>query len=190
MTGDLISKPGDPLHATIDAVAELKADSGVWGCMGNHEQYARCRGEAQVYGRQKGVEFLRQDARMLRFGDARLNLVGVDYQRQGRPYLTGVEQAIQPGVVNLLLSHNPDVFPKAADLGFDLVLSGHTHGGQITLEIVEQTVNPGRFLTPFVSGVYQIGGSSIYVSRGVGTVTLPMRLGAEPEVAIIRLRRA
>jgi predicted MPP superfamily phosphohydrolase len=190
VTGDLITRRGDPLHAAIDALAGLRADAGVWGCMGNHEQYARCRGEAQVYAQGKGIEFLRHSARNLRFGAADLNLVGVDYQRQGQPYLVGAGERIEPGAVNLLLSHNPDVFPVAAELGFDLVLSGHTHGGQITLEIVEQTLNPGRFMTPFVSGLYRIGGSSLYVSRGVGTVTLPMRLGAEPEVASIRLRRA
>lgn len=190
ITGDLITRPSDPLHGTIDALAELRADSGVWGCMGNHERYARCRGETQVYGRRKGIEFLRQEARDLRFGDAELNLVGVDYQIFNKPYLIGAERAIRPGVFNLLLSHNPDVFPKAAELGFDLVLSGHTHGGQITIEILEQTVNPGRFLTDYVSGQYRIGGSSIYVSRGLGTVTLPMRLGAEPEVALITLRKA
>ena len=190
VTGDLITRPGDPLHATIDALAELRADAGVWGCMGNHEQFARCRGETQVYGRQKGLEFLRQDRRSLRFGSADLNIVGVDYQRQSLPYLVGAEHAIRPGAVNLLLSHNPDVFPRAAELGFDLVLSGHTHGGQITLEIVEQSLNPGRFMTPFVSGLYRIGGSSIYVSRGLGTVTLPMRLGAAPEATVLRLTRA
>jgi hypothetical protein len=190
LTGDLITRPGDPLHATIDELAELRADSGLWGCMGNHEQFARCRGEAQIYGRKKGIEFLRQDYRTLRFGDADLNVVGVDYQRINKPYLPKAERWIKPGAVNLLLSHNPDVFPVAARQGYDLVLSGHTHGGQITIEILEQTVNPGRFLTPFVSGLYQIGGSTIYVSRGVGTVTLPMRLGAAPEAAIIRLRKA
>ncbi len=190
VTGDLITRQGDPLHETIDELAALRADHGLWGCMGNHEQFARCRGEAQLYGGRKGIEFLRQEGRLLRFGDAALNLVGVDYQKQSRPYLVGAERAIRPGAVNLLLSHNPDVFPTAARLGFDLVISGHTHGGQITLEIVEQTLNPGRFLTPFVSGLYRRGRSALYVSPGLGTVTLPMRLGAEPEAAVIRLERA
>ncbi|MCB1020324.1 MAG: metallophosphoesterase, partial [Acidobacteria bacterium] len=154
VTGDLVTGPGDPLHETIDVLAGLRADSGLWGCMGNHEKYARCLGEAQVYGRAKGIEFLRQSNRTLQFGDARLNLVGVDYQRTSQPYLDGAEQWLEPGAVNLLLSHNPDVFPVAAELGYDLILSGHTHGGQITLEIVDQTVNPGRFMTPYVSGLY------------------------------------
>ncbi|MEZ5394437.1 MAG: hypothetical protein R2724_16615 [Bryobacterales bacterium] len=162
VTGDLITGPGDPLHETVDVLSALRADSGVWGCMGNHEKYARCLGEAQIYGRAKGIEFLRQSSRVLEFGDARLNLVGVDYQRTSQPYLVGAENWIEPGALNLLLSHNPDVFPVAAKQGYDLVLSGHTHGGKITLEIVDQTVNPGRFLTPYVSGSYQIDKSSIY----------------------------
>ena len=92
--------------------------------------------------------------------------------------------------MNLLLSHNPDVFPVAADLGYDLVVGGHTHGGQVTVEIVEQTLNVGRFFTPYVAGLYRKGASSLYVSRGIGTINLPMRLGARPEVALLRLRRA
>ena len=87
------------------------------------------------------------------------------------------------------MSHNPDVFPVAADLGYDLVVSGHTHGGQVTVEIVEQWANPGRFLTPFVAGEYRIRDSALYVSRGIGTVNLPMRIGALPEVTLLRLRR-
>jgi hypothetical protein len=90
----------------------------------------------------------------------------------------------------LLLSHNPDVFPRAAELGYDLVLGGHTHGGQVTVEIVEQWANPGRFFTPYVVGEYHIDNSALYVSRGIGTVNLPMRIGALPEVTLVRLKRA
>jgi predicted MPP superfamily phosphohydrolase len=90
-------------------------------------------------------------------------------------------------MTNILLSHNPDVFPVAADLGFQATLSGHTHGGQITVEILNRNLSVARFYTPYVYGLYRRSRSTIYVTRGIGTVGLPARLGARPEVALIRL---
>ena len=64
-----------------------------------------------------------------------------------------------------------------------------SHGGQVTVEILEQNANISRFMTPFVRGLYRRGSSSLYVSRGIGTINLPIRLGARPEVTLLRLRR-
>ncbi|MDA0205587.1 MAG: metallophosphoesterase [Acidobacteria bacterium] len=190
LTGDFITREGDPLEECLDEVAKLKADSGLWACLGNHEEFARCSDLAESYAAEKGIQVLRQRAQGLRFGDSKINLIGVDYQRQSRGYLTGVADLVDASAFNLLLSHNPDVFPAAAAAGCDLTLSGHTHGGQITVEIVEQTLNPGRFFTPFVVGEYRIGEKAAYVTRGVGTVNMPMRIGAMPEIATLVLRSA
>ena len=78
----------------------------------------------------------------------------------------------------------------AAALGFDLTLSGHTHGGQITVEYLQQFVNPARFVTRYVSGLYEEGGKRVYVSRGLGTVGVPTRIGASPELTVVRLAAA
>ncbi len=190
ITGDLITRVGDPLETCLRRLRDLKADAGIFGCMGNHEEYAHCQRLTERLGRTLGMEFLRQSNRTLEFGGARLNLAGVDYQRKYKPYLVGAQRLLEPGAVNLLLSHNPDVFPVAANLGYDLVVGGHTHGGQVTVEIVDQRLNVGRFFTPFVAGLYRRGASSLYVSRGIGTINLPMRLGARPEVSLLVLRQA
>jgi predicted MPP superfamily phosphohydrolase len=189
VTGDFITNAGDPLEKCLEVLSELKADAGVRGCMGNHEIHARSERFTQEFGRALGMDFLRDSAEPLRFGDATLNLAGVDYQRKGRPYLDGAEKLLRPGALNILLSHNPDVFPDAEKLGYDLVIGGHTHGGQVTVEIVEQWVNAGLFFTPYVAGEYRRGKSVLYVSRGIGTVNLPMRVGALPEITLLRLRR-
>src|SRR5580700_1654299 len=187
VTGDLITRRGDPLDACLRQLARLRAEAGVLGCLGNHEVYARCEKYVAAQGRHIGIEFLRQQAKVLQFGGARINFAGVDYQKMHSKYLVGAEQMIVPGVLNVLLSHNPDVFPVAAAQGYDLTIAGHTHGGQVDVEILHQHLNVARYFTPFVQGLYRRGNSSIFVANGLGTIGVPLRLGAPPEVSVLRL---
>jgi predicted MPP superfamily phosphohydrolase len=192
VTGDLISGFGDPLDATIAELARLRADAGVLGCLGNHEVYAECEDYATAQARRQGIVFLRRQARRLQWGAGVLNVAGVDYQpfRQKSEYLRGAARMMVPGASNLLLSHNPDVFPMAVRQGYDAVVSGHTHGGQVTVEILKQTLNLARFYTPYVAGLYRLDGRSCYVNAGIGTIGMPVRMGAPPEITLLRLRRA
>jgi predicted MPP superfamily phosphohydrolase len=107
-------------------------------------------------------------------------------------YLSGAERLTAPGALNVLLSHNPDVFPAAAAKGYDVTLSGHTHGGQITVEILHPWGNMARFFTPYVYGLYHLkqSGPVAYVTRGIGTIGIPARIGAPPEIALLRLKKA
>ncbi len=187
VTGDLITSHGDPLDACLRQLARLRADAGVLGCLGNHEIYAHTEAETTAKGARLGLGFLRKQARLLRFGDATLNVAGVDYQRKGNRYLAGAEKLLVPGATNVLLSHNPDVFDVAAGQGYDLTIAGHTHGGQVTVEILHQTLNVARFYTPYVYGLYRQGPAAVWVTRGIGTVGIPARIGAPPEVALLRL---
>lgn len=188
VTGDLITRRGDNLREVLRLLADLKAEAGVFGCHGNHEIYARCEQAATLIAAGYGIRYLRQQAVHLQFGGAALQLAGVDYQPQRSGYLRGrASGLVKQGAFNLLLSHNPDVFPKAAKLGFDLMLAGHTHGGQVTVEILHEHMNVARFFTPFTRGLYTERGASVYVSSGLGTVGAPVRLGAPPEVTLIKL---
>jgi len=187
VTGDLITGPGDPLDAALAILARLQAEHGIVGCHGNHEIYAAAVDYASEQGKRHGITFLRRQVRVIRQGSARLAVVGVDYQPMGIPYLRGVEALSGPGVCSLLLSHNPDVYPVAARKGFAAVLAGHTHGGQVNFEILGQDLNVARFVTPYTRGLYTDQGAALYVNRGIGTVGIPVRLGAAPEVALIEL---
>jgi len=189
VTGDLISGPGDPLDACIQRLSHLRTDLGIFGCLGNHERYAEAEDYTQMQGARFGLRFLRHQAVKLSYAGAQLNLAGVDYQRFNRPYLKRAEELVDRAAFNVLLSHNPDVFPVAARKGFPLTISGHTHGGQVRVEILEQDLNVARFFTHYVDGLYKQDNSSIFVSRGIGTIGLPARLGAPPEVALITLCR-
>ncbi len=192
ITGDLISGPHDPLDACIRQLGRVKADAGVFGCLGNHERYAKVENYAAGAAARRGIRFLRSRAQQLRFGSAVLNLAGCDYvsTHEREHYLAGMDRLVLPGSFNLLLQHNPDVFPVAARQGYNLLLAGHTHGGQVTVEILDQSINPARFFTPFVYGTYREGNASAYVTRGIGTIGVPARIGAPPEISLLRLRKA
>lgn len=191
MTGDLISSAKDPLDDCLFQLSRLRSDWGTFGCLGNHEVYAEAEDYTAVQGKKLGIRFLRGEAQVLDIGGASLNVAGVDYQPfEQRPrYLQDSGPLVRPGAVNVLLSHNPDVFPAAAARGYDLMLAGHTHGGQITFEILSPVLNPARILTPFVRGLYSNGASSCYVTRGIGTLGVPTRLGARPEISLLKLKQ-
>ena len=134
------------------------------------------------------------------------NLIGVDYQRQlvGRPRgpvkLDVIDLLVRRNMPNILLSHNPNTFPSAAELGIELMLTGHTHGGQVRVEILDHYFSPAEFLTPYVAGMYvrplhsstslrdaeawhakpKAPPSVVYVNRGLGTIGAPVRLGVPP----------
>ena len=106
---------------------------------------------------------------------------------------------------NVLLSHNPNSFHRAAELGIELSLAGHTHGGQVKFEIVDHSVSPARLITPFVAGLYHlpmnghagaapanngVQKAALYVNRGLGTLGFPVRIGVPPEITLLTLRRA
>jgi predicted MPP superfamily phosphohydrolase len=104
-------------------------------------------------------------------------------------FRTGLDGLMDPDCVNVLLSHNPDTFDRAAELGIDLTLSGHTHGGQLALEFVSPEIAPSRLITPYVAGWFEKPGGQLYVNRGIGTIFVPMRLGAPPEITLFELKR-
>ena len=187
VTGDLISVKGDPLDDCLRLLAGLRAEAGILGCLGNHEIYADAVSHATDRGARLGIEFLRTRGRRLRFGNSILNIAGVDYLAGREPQLPAAGGLIAPDAVNVLLSHNPNAFPAAARRGFDLTISGHTHGGQVTMEVLSEAVTLIRFFTPYVQGLFRDGPAALYVSRGIGTVGIPVRIGARPEVTLIRL---
>jgi len=161
VTGDFITGAGDPIADCIDEVKGLRAPLGVWGCNGNHEIYARAEETAQYLFAQAGMRLLRSENAQLTFQGASFNLIGVDYQRErtngGRrvQLLQNVGPLVRQDMPNILMSHNPNAFNRAAELGVELTLSGHTHGGQIQVEILDHRLSPARFITDYVAGLYQ-----------------------------------
>ncbi|HEX4384894.1 MAG TPA: hypothetical protein VH083_18175, partial [Myxococcales bacterium] len=94
------------------------------------------------------------------------------------------------GAATVLLSHQPNTWPRAQSLGVPLQLSGHTHGGQVAMLWLHRSLSLARFITPFVAGLYRAGSSYLYVNRGAGSVMPVFRLGARPEVTELTLMPA
>ena len=111
-------------------------------------------------------------------------LGGVDDLRRGDPDLAAALRGRRPRESTILLSHNPDIFPEAAAEGVDLTLSGHTHGGQIRL-FGWAPITHSKFR--YRDGIYRIGASRLFLGRGAGSTAVPLRIGANPEVPILRL---
>jgi predicted MPP superfamily phosphohydrolase len=160
VTGDLITGAHDSLHDCIEQVRHLHAPLGVWGCNGNHEVYARMEDLAQILYAQAGMTLLRSEAKPLVFKGASFNLLGVDYQRERTPtgrrmqMLSEIEPLVRRDMPNILLSHNPNSYNRAAELGIELSLAGHTHGGQVQVEILDHRLSPARFITDYIAGLY------------------------------------
>jgi uncharacterized protein len=161
VTGDFITGPNDPLRTCISELAGLRAPLGVWGCNGNHEIYADAQHVAAELFAEHGMKLLRQENAEISWRGAKFNLVGVDYQlarsSRGRrlSMLAHTDVLVRRDVPNILLSHNPNSFPRAAELGIELMLTGHTHGGQVRVEILDHRFSPAQFLTPYIAGLYK-----------------------------------
>ena len=221
VTGDFITGVSDPLADCVDEIRQLRAPLGIFGCNGNHEIYARAEDAAERLFAQAGMKLLRHENVQLAFRGAHFNLLGVDYQRERTPgghrlqMLPDLAPFVRRDMPNILLSHNPNTFNRAAELGIELSLAGHTHGGQIQVEILDHRLSPARFITDYIAGAYfrplsmpatdnralkdanhsatfshaQPPLSVLYVNRGLGTVGAPVRLGVPPEITLITLRR-
>lgn len=161
VTGDLITGTGDPVAECVEEIRHLHAPLGIWGCNGNHEIYARVEDETGYLYSQAGMRLLRQENAQLTFKGAQFNLIGVDYQRehssrgQRQQLLDNIEPLVRRDMPNILLSHNPNSFNRAAELGIELSLAGHTHGGQIQVEILDHRLSPARFISDYIAGLYQ-----------------------------------
>ena len=160
VTGDFITGASDPLADCIDEIRRLHAPLGTFGCNGNHEIYARAEDAAQHLFAQSGMKLLRHENVQLAFRGARFNLLGVDYQRERTPsgqrmqMLPDLAPLVRRDMPNILLSHNPNTFNRAAELGIELSLAGHTHGGQIQVEILDHRLSAARFITDYIAGAY------------------------------------
>ena len=131
---------------------------------------------------------LRNESRVLERGGATIRLAAADDTWTGRADLVTTMRDVG-GVPTVLLAHDPDLFEEGARLGADLVLSGHTHGGQIAVPFLARFFNLSQLAHRRTYGLYTHGHATLYVHGGLGTTGPPIRLGVPPEVVVLTLRR-
>ena len=181
--GDVATTRLADVQASLAAFRVLTAPLGVFGVLGNHDHYTEDPGRLVAMLEQQGVRMLQN--RSVTLGG--LVIAGIDDLVSGRPDL---DRALEgtAGRTVVLVSHNPDVFFEASARGVSLVLSGHTHGGQIRVPRLPVLVRQSRFRLD--GGRYRFGDAELVVSRGLGATGLPLRIGCAPEAVLVTLRRA
>jgi uncharacterized protein len=190
VTGDMVTSGTDFHEDVADVIGALRARDGVFVSMGNHD-YFGAEGEPLVSMlRARGVGVLRNEGVVIERGGAKLWLAAIDDTWTRRDDIARAMRERPAGATTVLLAHDPNRFDAAADAGANVVLSGHTHGGQIGVPFLSRVANLATFGYRYNVGFYRRGPSVLYVHPGLGTTGPPMRLGVAPEVTILTLRAA
>lgn len=189
LTGDYVTN-GVAFHQDIaDTVAGLTAADAVVAVLGNHDYFGEGDPLASLL-RARGVLLLRNERHTVIRDGAALEVAGADDTWTRRADVARTMRGWDGSRPLIALSHDPALFPDFARHGAALVLSGHTHWGQLGVPFAAQRYNLARRVFRFAAGIYREGGSTLYVSPGLGTTGPPIRFGSAPEIAILVLRRA
>ncbi|MEA2570002.1 MAG: uncharacterized protein QOI24_2003 [Acidobacteriota bacterium] len=168
-------------------LTDLTARDGVYAVLGNHDYWSKAD-EVRAAMEARGVEFLTNRNVTIQRGDDRIQLLGVDEIYRGTPDVGAAFENIDPSLPTLAVSHHPDVIDLLGGRVVDLLVCGHTHGGQIRFPFFGAIVVPSAHEDEFASGFHRVGNVLMYVSRGLGSIP-PLRILCRPEVATFVLRR-
>lgn len=194
LTGDYISHAKEYIAGCARALGQLRAPLGVFAVLGNHDHWTDGAMMAEAL-RNEGIRVLSNEHTRLVRGRAGLYLAGIDDLMVKRDDLTAALFGTTRSETRILLAHNPAIIREASRAGVDLVLSGHTHGGQINWQLLtgKNDSRLSRWLRRpsrrFTRGLATLGSTQLYVNRGLGTVVVPLRYGCPPEITLLELLR-
>jgi len=188
LTGDYVTLSPAYIWPVARALGKLRARLGVFAVLGNHDFQAGAPEMTRALRAQR-IRVLRNSRIALRRRSSILWIAGVDDLWWEADDFSAALHALPTHDAKILLCHNPLGIRTAAEHGVDLVLSGHTHGGQVKLPVVGSVFGRSKLGERFVEGWNRLDGTQIYISRGIGKVLVPVRLGCPPEIACLRLRR-
>jgi uncharacterized protein len=191
ITGDLASDDAEGFGEVLGALACLRAPLGVYAVPGNHDHIVGIGAWHRQIAAHPVIEDLTNRAVIRTVGGARLCVAGVDDLSRGRPHLASLPPP-DTRDTTVLLAHDPDQAERGRRFydSIDLVVSGHTHGGQVRLPWVGAIRNPAARDDLYEHGLRRRPWTQVYVSRGVGTVHLTVRFLCRPEVAVLTLTGA
>jgi len=191
MTGDYVCYSKKFLPKMGECLAGLRARCGVVTTLGNHDHWMDADGvSSQLRG--NGYDVLRNQNVTLEANGRPLSVVGIDDAVTRHHDSARAFYGVNRGGTILTLTHCPELADTAASHGAALIVAGHTHGGQIHMKGVTERVYRKITKRRYLGGWYDVGNSALYVNRGVGQSSVPLRAGkgAQSEVAVFTLRRA
>lgn len=187
--GDYSSREPKYIAPCFEVLSGLRAPLGVYGVLGNHD-YWHGLDETRAGMAAAGITELTNSGVWLTRGASRLRLAGVDDLWRGKPDVGVALGDASAADACLLLSHNPDVAETLRDARVGLMLSGHTHGGQVVVPGYGAPIVPSRYGQKYLKGLVEAPFTRVYVSRGLGSVSPPMRFGSRPELTLATLSAA
>jgi predicted MPP superfamily phosphohydrolase len=188
LTGDYVCYDPETQGEVVRVLAGLRAPSGIFGCLGNHEADVEIEASITRLFAAQGICILRQECAPIRSRGETLNLIGVDDGGEPAQKLQKLKRLVMPNTINILLTHYPSYFGDP-ELAIDLTLAGDIHGGgQLSLDFVHRGLNLGSLMgVPYIRGLYEKGAAQLYMNRGIGITGFPIRLGARPEITLFEL---
>ncbi len=183
LTGDYVSHESAYIAPMAEVLGKLESEFGTFACLGNHDHWTDAEMVTDLL-REANIKVLINEGFRFTAKDASFWLAGVDDYMVGKTDLRSALRGSFPDEMKMVLAHNPIIVRRAARVGVDLMLSGHTHGGQIKLRDDEKRILPRRKLK---NGLYRRKDTQIYITRGIGTVVLPVRYGCPPEISLLEL---
>jgi len=186
VTGDLVDER-NVVADVADLLAGYQAPRGTWAVPGNREHSTDAVYELSVALKMRKLGLLTNRATQVEDG---FWVVGVDDPTGGFDDLRSALDGVPDGATRILLAHSPDIVARITNSPFDLVLVGHTHGGQVNLPLVNDAWLSDDMARRYRAGMYAVGGSQLYVNRGIGTFPLPIRIRARPEVTHLTFHAA
>lgn len=189
LTGDYSTSYRRYIEPCVEALGSLSAPDGVWAVLGNHDHYTDAELTTRALERQH-IAVLNNKNTSLNRGTDVLQLSGIDDFTWNATDWTRAFVGLNKKIPTILLSHQPSVLEFEQTQNVSLILSGHTHGGQIKVPWLGV---PARFATKdlrFAQGLFRHNDVQLYVSSGTGVIGLPIRFGVRPEIAVLRLTRA
>lgn len=184
--GDYVTRGTDYVRPVGEVLAKLQAPMGVYSVLGNHDHFA-APDLVRSALRQAGIVDVNNAGHWLTSGGSRIRIAGVgDLWEDKQDLKTALSGATEEDAV-ILLSHNPDYAMRLTDRRVRLVLSGHTHGGQIILPGLGAAVTNSSYGNRLLSGLIAFETFQLYVSRGLGTVVVPLRYRCPPEIVLLTL---
>ena len=195
LSPDLILLGGDYVHRDVKYIepvftelAQLSAPLGVYGVLGNHDHW-ESQAKTRKAMRAAGIVSIDNDAVWIGRGGARMRLGGVgDLWEDAQRLNVTLEGTAEEDFV-LLVSHNPEYASDVVDPRIDLMLSGHTHGGQCSVLGLWAPILPSRTGNKYRSGWVQAPHTTVFISNGIGTITPPVRFCTPPQILYMQLER-